>query len=68
MTSASNDFNSLWQDLEPKLVPQWDMTERCFYLSHADYPSLHVSAPSDALAMQAFYQALQQYVNPLPSP
>jgi hypothetical protein len=62
MTSVSNNFNSLWQDLEPKLVPQWDMTERCFYLSHADYPSLHVSAPSDALAMQAFYNALKQHL------
>jgi hypothetical protein len=63
MTSTHNDFNSLWQDLEPQLVPQWDMTERCFYLSHADYPSLHISAPSDALAMQAFYNTLKQHLH-----
>ncbi len=66
--SLEKDFQTLWQALEPELVPQWDMTERCFYLSHADYPSIQISAPSDALAMQAFYQALQQYVNPVPSP
>jgi hypothetical protein len=60
MTKA--DFNTLWQDLEPQLVPQWDMTERCFYLSHPAYPALAVSAPSDALAMQAFYNALKQHL------
>jgi hypothetical protein len=55
-------FNRLWHELEPQLTPRWDMTERCFYLSHPDYPTLHVCAPSDALAVHAFFHALQEHL------
>jgi hypothetical protein len=61
MTTPS-EFEALWETLEPQLVPKWDMTDRLFYLQHPDYPTLHISAPSDALALRRYYEALQQHL------
>ncbi len=55
-------FEALWKTLEPQLLPKWDMTDRLFYLAHPDYPTLQISAPSDALALRAYYEALRQHL------
>jgi hypothetical protein len=51
-------FEALWQALEPSLVPQWDMTLRVFELTHPRYPTIFVEAGSEALAKEAFRNAL----------
>ena len=55
-------FTTLWERIEPELSPEWDMTERQFYLRHSAYPDITVHAPSDALVLMAYYNALKQHL------